>query len=170
MSHRQVTVRVDDRVACERCDVADHAVARMRGLLGRSDLPQGEGVLLRPAGSIHTFFMRFPIDVVFMNQEDVVIKVVHRLPPWRATGKKGAESVLELAAGEAESRGVEVGSWLKYDPPSHDQPTLREAAQTMSEYVVVLFVISAAIMAALAFMSGVVARLIDLAAAILAGA
>ncbi len=169
MSGNQVTMHIDDRIVCERCEVADHPVARMRGLLGRSNLPQGEGILLRPAGSIHTFFMRFPIDVVFLNEEHVVVKVVHRLPPWRAAGMKGAESVLELAAGEAESRGIDVGSTLAYDR-SQDEASLREAAQTMSEYVVVLFVISATIMAALVFMSGVVARLIDLAAGILAGA
>ena len=139
----------------------------MRGLLGRSDLPQGEGVLLRPAGSIHTFFMRFPIDVVFLNEEDVVVKVVHRLPPWRAAGMKGARTVLELAAGEAESRRIEVGSTMQFDPPSRGHVALREAAQTMSEYVIVLFVISATIMTAIAFMSGVVGMLIQLAADIL---
>ncbi|MBA3384088.1 MAG: DUF192 domain-containing protein [Actinobacteria bacterium] len=143
-------------------------MARMRGLLGRSDLPQGEGILLRPAGSIHTFFMRFPIDVVFLNEEDVVVKVVHRLAPWRAAGEKGAQSVLELAAGEAESREIEVGSTLRFDPAaSRTHIAFREAAQTMSEYVIVLFVISATIMAALAFMSGVVGMLIQLAADIL---
>ncbi len=170
MSHAHVIAHVEDRVVCERCVVADHPVARMRGLLGRSVLPQGEGVLLRPAGSVHTFFMRFPIDVVFMNEEDVVVKVVHRLPPWRAAGMKGARSVLELAAGEAESRRIDVGSTLEYTPATRDVVSLREAAQTLSEYVVVLFVISATIMAALVFMSGVVARLIDLAAGILGGA
>src|SRR5687767_6686802 len=115
MSSHQVTANVDDRVACERCDVADHAVARMRGLLGRSNLPQGEGILLRPAGSIHTFFMRFPIDVVFLNEEGLVVEVVPRLQPWRAAGVKGASAVLELSAGEAESRGIEVGSTLQFD-------------------------------------------------------
>jgi uncharacterized membrane protein (UPF0127 family) len=169
VSRQQVTAHVDDRVVCERCDVADHLVARMRGLLGRSNLPQGEGVILRPAGSIHTFFMRFPIDVVFLNDEDVVVGVVHRLRPWRAAGVKGARSVLELAAGEAEARGVEVGSKLAFDPPTRDPIALREAAQTLSEYVVVLFVISATIMTALVFMSGVIAMLIELASGILGG-
>jgi uncharacterized protein len=167
MSRGQVTAHIDDRVVCERCDVADHLVSRMRGLLGRSDLPQGEGVLLRPAGSIHTFFMRFPIDVVFLNEEHVVVKVVHRLQPWRAAGVKGARSVLELAAGEAEARGIEVGSALQFDPPAPSHVALREAAQTLSEYVIVLFVISATIMTAIAFMSGVVGMLIQLAADIL---
>jgi len=168
MTSHQVTVRVDDRVACERCDVADHAVARMRGLLGRSDLPQGEGILLRPAGSIHTFFMRFPIDVVFLNEVGVVVEVVPRLQPWRVAGVKGARSVLELAAGEAESRRIEVGSKLEFDAElSRVDAVFREAAQTMSEYVLVLFVISATVMAALVFMSGVVASLINLAADII---
>ena len=81
MSNRQATVRVNDRVACERCDVADHPVALMRGLLGRSDLPRGEGILLRPAGSIHTFFMRFPIDVVFLDADDRVLEISART--WR---------------------------------------------------------------------------------------
>jgi uncharacterized membrane protein (UPF0127 family) len=171
MTRHQVNVCVDDRAVCERCDVADHAVARMRGLLGRSDLPQGEGVLLRPAGSIHTFFMRFPIDVVFLNQEDVVIEVVHRLRPWRAAGAKGAHSVLELAAGEAESRGVAVGAKLQFEPsPSAEHLAFREAAQTLAEYVVVLFVISATVMTALMFMSEVVAMLIELASDILGSA
>jgi uncharacterized protein len=168
MSRHQVTVRIEDRVVCERCDVADHAVARMRGLLGRSDLPQGEGILLRPAGSIHTFFMRFPIDVVFLNDQDVVVEVVPRLQPWRVAGVKGARSVLELSAGEAESRGIEPGSKLELDAtPSREHLAFREAAQTLSEYVVVLFVISATIMTALVFMSGVVAALIELAADII---
>jgi uncharacterized protein len=168
MTRHQVTVRIDERVACERCDVADHAVARMRGLLGRSNLLQGEGILLRPAGSIHTFFMRFPIDVVFLNDEGVVVEVVPRLQPWRAAGVKGAHSVLELAAGEAESRRIEVGSKLEFDAElSRVDATFREAAQTMSEYVLVLFVISATVMTALVFMSGVVASLINLAANII---
>ena len=166
MSNRQATVRVEDRVACERCDVADHPVARMRGLLGRSDLPRGEGILLRPAGSIHTFFMRFPIDVVFLDADDRVLEVVPHLAPWRAAGVKGARAVLELAAGEADARGIRAGSKLTVDVESSPEAPVafREAAQTMSEYVIILFVISATVMTAIALMSGVVAALIDLAA------
>jgi uncharacterized membrane protein (UPF0127 family) len=167
MSRHQVTVCVGDSVVCERCDVADHAVARMRGLLGRSDLPRGEGILLRPAGSIHTFFMRFPIDVVFLDADDRVLEVVPQLAPWRAAGVKGARSVLELTAGEADARGIRAGSTLTLDVESpRANVAFREAAQTMSEYVIVLFVISATVMTAIALMSGVVAALIDLAAAV----
>ena len=165
MSRHQVTAFVDDSVVCERCAVADHLWARMRGLLGRSDLTQGEGVILRPAGSIHTFFMRFPIDVVFLGADDRVLEVVPHLAPWRAAGVKGARAVLELAAGEADARGIRAGSKLTLDVESPEaHAAFREAAQTMSEYVIILFVISATVMTAIALMSGVVAALIDLAA------
>ena len=97
---------------CERCVVADRARARMRGLLGRSDLAAGEGVLLRPASSIHTHFMRFAIDAVFLDRDLRVVEVRSALPPWRMARKRGAKAVLELRAGEAGRRGIEVGDAL----------------------------------------------------------
>jgi uncharacterized membrane protein (UPF0127 family) len=84
----------------------------MRGLLGRRQLPEGEGILLRPAGSVHTFFMRFPIDAVFLDREQVVLRVEPDVRPWRAVGQRRAHAVLELPAGEAERREVEVGQKL----------------------------------------------------------
>ena len=66
-------------VVVERCLVADRPWPRMRGLLGRASLPAGEGLLLRPAGSVHTFFMRFPIDVVFLDRELEVVGVAAEL-------------------------------------------------------------------------------------------
>ena len=104
--------RPDGRVVCERCLVAARPLRRMRGLLGRRSLPPDEGILLRPAGSIHTAFMRFPIDAVFLDRELVVVGIASDLPPWRAAGRKGAHAVLELAAGESGRRGVRVGEQL----------------------------------------------------------
>ena len=98
----------DDRVVCERCLVATSALARMRGLLGRSGLESGEGLYLQPAPSVHTFFMRFPIDVVFLARDGEVVKVVPGVKPWRTTAARGARAVLELAAGEADRRGIRV--------------------------------------------------------------
>jgi len=97
---------------CERCVVADRPLVRMRGLLGRRDLHADEGLLLRPAGSIHTHFMRFPIDVVFLDRDCRVVDVRDALRPWRMARKRGAKAVLELRAGEARRRGVEVGDVL----------------------------------------------------------
>ena len=101
-----------ERVVCERGLVADRALARMRGLLGRRHLPEGEGLLLEPAPAIHTAFMRFPIDVVFLDAYMRVIKVVDSLPPWRSAGARQARAVLELAAGQARQRGVTPGDRL----------------------------------------------------------
>ncbi|TMK95725.1 MAG: DUF192 domain-containing protein [Actinobacteria bacterium] len=85
----------------------------MRGLLGRSSLPSGEGLLLKPAGSVHTFFMRFPIDVVFLDRELQVVGVAPALRTWRTAGKRGAKRALELAAGEAARHGIEPGDRLR---------------------------------------------------------
>jgi uncharacterized membrane protein (UPF0127 family) len=101
------------RIVCERCFVADRPFGRMRGLLGRRSLPSGEGLLLRPASSVHMFFMRFPIDVVFLDRDLRVLSVAHRLRPWRIAGQRGARAALELTAGECERRGLRPGDRLE---------------------------------------------------------
>jgi uncharacterized membrane protein (UPF0127 family) len=114
MTRTPVTVTdAEHRVMCERCTVADRALTRLRGLLGRSELPAGEGLLLRPAPSIHTWFMRFPIDAVFLDRELRVLDVRSELRPWRIAGRRGARAVLELAAGEANRRGVRPGVQIR---------------------------------------------------------
>lgn len=94
-------------------ELADRPLPRMRGLLGRRGLPAGEGLLLTPAPSIHTAFMRFPIDALFLDRNLTVLCVVEQLRPWRVASKRGARSVLELSAGEAARRGVKVGDRLE---------------------------------------------------------
>src|SRR4029450_8281986 len=101
--------REDGRIVCERVVVADRAHRRMRGLLGRKYLRQGEGMLLRPGWSIHTALMRFPIDAVFLDADQVVIRIEHEVGPWRTVSCRGAREVVELAAGECRRRGLEVG-------------------------------------------------------------
>jgi uncharacterized membrane protein (UPF0127 family) len=106
-------VKLDDgALVCGECAVADTFATRLRGLLGRPSLPHGEGVLLRPAGSIHTWFMRFPIDAVFLDRELRVMRIASELGPWRTARRKHARAVLELAAGEAERRHIQVGERL----------------------------------------------------------
>jgi uncharacterized membrane protein (UPF0127 family) len=110
--------RADGSVACERCTVAHRMWPRMRGLLGKRSLESGEGLLIRPAPSIHTFFMRFPIDVVFLSRQGEVLKVAERVPPWRARSCRHSYAVLELAAGEAGRRGIAVGGRLDTAQPA----------------------------------------------------
>ncbi len=93
----------DGTVISERCRLATTPFARSKGLLGRSSLEPGEGMLFRPAGSIHMFFMRFAIDTVFCDRELVVLEVVRDLRPWRVAGHKGAKVVIELPVGAADA-------------------------------------------------------------------
>ena len=88
----------------------------MRGLLGKRELPGAEGILLRPASSVHTFFMRFPIDVVFLDGDGAVVRVAERVPPWRAVAARGSKAVVELRAGECEERELRVGDRVSLDP------------------------------------------------------
>jgi uncharacterized protein len=99
-------------VVCENCLLADNPWLRVKGLLGRKELPDGEGILLRPASSIHMAFMRFPIDAVFLARDLTVLKVVRELAPWRMAAKSRAHAVLELPAGTCERRGVREGDRL----------------------------------------------------------
>ena len=102
--------KVGGEVVCESCEIADTPFRRMRGLLGRSGLEQNQGMLFRPAGSIHMMFMRFPLDVLFCDRDLVVIGVERSLKPWRTAGRKGAKVVVELPVGAA--AGVEPGDRL----------------------------------------------------------
>jgi uncharacterized protein len=104
----------DGEVLCERCVVADTMFRRLRGLLGRRSLARGDGIVLRPGWSIHTAFLLFPIDVAFVDPDQVVLKVVQNLKPFRASLCRGARDVVELAAGEAERRGLKPGDRLTW--------------------------------------------------------
>ena len=130
----QVALANDDgSVVCEHCLLAETALARLRGLLGRSGLSSGEGMLLRPAASIHTGFMRFPIDAVFLDRENRVVKVAAELPPWRAAACRGARTVLELPAGEAARQGLRPGVSLtqvwRSEPASRPRPQAPASAR-----------------------------------------
>jgi uncharacterized membrane protein (UPF0127 family) len=117
--HELVVLRGDGgRIVCERCEVADTVIARARGLLGRKNLPSGAGLLIRPSFSIHTLFMRFPIDAVFIDRSGSVVDVVRRLKPWRAATRLRARAVLELPAGEADRLTLRVGERLEHAEPA----------------------------------------------------
>jgi uncharacterized membrane protein (UPF0127 family) len=130
----QVALANDEgTVVCEHCLLAETMFARLRGLLGRSGLSSGEGMLLRPAASIHTGFMRFPIDAVFLDRENRVVKVAAELAPWRAAACRGSRTVLELPAGEAARQGLRPGVSLtqvwRSEPASRPRPQAPASAR-----------------------------------------
>ena len=118
MTPRQARIEFDGGVVCERCLVADSFRFRLRGLLGHRGLRSDEGLLLIGSPSLHTTFMRFPIDVVFLDRELGVIGVKEGLKPWRAAGRRKAKHILELRSGEAARRGVGAGARLRLIEPA----------------------------------------------------
>src|SRR3954447_19862576 len=81
---RRVRIELDSgEVVSESCLIADNPWLRLRGLMFQSSLEAGHGLLIRPCSSIHTSFMRFPIDVVFCNRDLQVLEVAASVRPWR---------------------------------------------------------------------------------------
>jgi uncharacterized protein len=103
--------RTDGQPVC-RCRVATSFASRFRGLMGAARLPSGSGLLLPRTSSVHTHFMRFPIDVVFLDEDWRIVSLVEGLRPWRFAAAKAAASVVELAAGECERLGLAEGDVL----------------------------------------------------------
>ncbi|MDE3130107.1 MAG: DUF192 domain-containing protein [Acidobacteriota bacterium] len=101
-----------DGVVCARTEVADTIWRRMRGLLGRASLAPGDGMLFRGESSIHSAFMRFRFDAVFMDRDLRVVALAEQIPPWRARSARGARNILELAGGEISRTGLAIGDQL----------------------------------------------------------
>ncbi len=111
----RVTNQSKNTVLADRCIVANTFLSRLKGLLGTSSLSQGEGLLLVGEKSIHTFFMAYPIDVVYINAEKTVIRLDRNLVPNRI-GKHSAQSayILELPVGVINSSRTDIGDQLQF--------------------------------------------------------
>lgn len=108
MSHTLVHTHAQGRnILSDSLQIADSFFARSKGLLGRREFPMGEGLWIKSCNSIHTFFMRFALDAVFVDRELRVVSVHHSLKPWRITPLYfKATSVFELPAGTLEQFGT----------------------------------------------------------------
>lgn len=114
---RKLLIRNKTRgtVLATEADVADTSRKRRVGLLKHERLDPGQGLWIWPCEAIHTFGMRFPIDVLFLDRLKKVLKVKHGMPRGRIAGCLWAHSVLELPAGQAESTGTAVGDELEFE-------------------------------------------------------
>lgn len=109
----RVTNARTDGVLADRCAQANSVLGRGVGLLNRSSLDAGEGLLIRPCSSVHCFFMRFPIDVIFLDGDGKVLKMYAPLKQWRASRwVRGAKQTLELPAGTIAATETCVGDTL----------------------------------------------------------
>ena len=97
-------------------DIAETRRARRRGLLGREGLRDGEALMLSPCLAIHTAFMRFSIDLVFVDGDGQVVRTVSRVRPWRMAICLRARSVIELPGGHLDSCPVQAGDRMYLAP------------------------------------------------------
>ena len=112
----QVTNRARGTILATRLEVADSAPKRTKGLLGRDGLGSGEGLWIVPCESVHTFFMRFAIDLVYLDRKNRVKKVRSVVGPWRFSACLTAHSVLELPAGTIRNTQTAAGDTLEFMP------------------------------------------------------
>jgi len=99
-------------------EVADSGPKRGKGLLGRKGLEPGEGLWIIPCEAVHTFFMQFSIDLIYLDRKHRIKKLRSEVPPWRLSACFSAHSVLELAAGTIRNMQVKQGDTLEFRPAS----------------------------------------------------
>jgi uncharacterized membrane protein (UPF0127 family) len=95
-------------------EVADYGAKRRKGLLGREMLSRGEGLWIVPCEAVHTFGMKFPIDLVYLDRDKRVKKIRNNMPPWRISVCLSAHSVLELSSGSIRRTGTKPGDRLEF--------------------------------------------------------
>jgi uncharacterized protein len=114
----QLVNRRNGRVVAQAVSTAFDSASRRKGLLGRDSLASGAALVIAPTNAIHTWFMRFPIDVAFITRDGRIVKAVHRLPAWRMSLALRGYAVVELPAGALVSSDTVVGDLLALDPAS----------------------------------------------------
>lgn len=107
--------RTRSAVLASAAEIAGESAARRRGLLGRAALQSGEGLWIAPCEAVHCFFMKFTIDVLFLDKSLRVVKVRPSLKPWRIAASLRAHSVLELPEGVIRSSATQPGDQLEFE-------------------------------------------------------
>lgn len=114
---RLTRLLVDGEDVISRAEMATGLFDRMRGLLGRDGLAAGSGLFLSPCGGIHTWFMRFAIDVFFLDRDGRVVSIARQVRPFRmAFGGRHARSAIEVASGWLEPQRLKQGDRCTFDP------------------------------------------------------
>jgi uncharacterized membrane protein (UPF0127 family) len=103
------------RLLLEKVGITERVGERMRGLLSRPPLSEGEGLWIVPCSSVHTVGMGYPLDLVYLDRRGTVLKIVRRLRPWRFSACLGASVSLEIRAGAAEKIGLARGLRLVWE-------------------------------------------------------
>lgn len=110
-------------ILAEHAPVARSLFSRGKGLLGQRTLPPGSGLVLTPCRSMHTLFLAFPLDVLHVARDGTILRILHRLPPWRVGPLVlRSSAVVELPAGVAEHTGTQEGDQLTFEPDELPRP------------------------------------------------
>ena len=104
------------RVVAPRVELAITRASRRQGLLGRDGLDAGHALILAPCTSVHTFFMRFAIDVIFVRRDGEILKIRPDMTAWRLSGSFGAYATVEMQSGAAARAGLKPGDRLELVP------------------------------------------------------
>jgi uncharacterized membrane protein (UPF0127 family) len=131
---REMRLRVSNltrhTLLASSAELADRGEKRRKGLLGRERLLPGEGLWILPCEAVHTFGMRFPIDLVYLDRHHRIKKVRSNVPPWRLSACLAAHSVLELASGTIRDTQTKPGDRLEFS----SAPSPDERAGTLSSH------------------------------------
>lgn len=113
MSHKTVRNQTRNTLLVENLEIADNIWTRFLGLMGRQNLPDGHGLWLEPCADIHSFFMRFLFDAVFVNKNGIVLYMKESMKPSGFTHwVKGGRAVLELPAGTIAKTNTQLGDTI----------------------------------------------------------
>jgi uncharacterized membrane protein (UPF0127 family) len=108
-------------VVADQILTAFESATRRTGLLQHAALPEGSALVIAPTNAIHTFFMRFAIDVAFVAKDGRIVKTQVALRPWRVAGALRAYAVIELPSGTLERRATRAGDYLVFVPLAADR-------------------------------------------------
>jgi uncharacterized membrane protein (UPF0127 family) len=114
MNKLSIIDATNSRNVCSCAVLANTFLSRLVGLLGKRELPEGAGLLIRPSSGVHTFGMSFPIDIVSLDKQNRVIGLFEKTGPWKVSGVSlRTHSVLELPPGRIRQCGVSIGDQLE---------------------------------------------------------
>ena len=102
-------------ILADAAELADTSEKRRTGLLKHERLDPGQGLWIVPCESVHSFFMKFAIDLVYLDRNSRVRKIRHRMVPWRVSACLSAHSIIELPAGAVAASGTQAGDQLEME-------------------------------------------------------
>ena len=110
------TIKKEQITISQEAQMADTFLRRLVGLMFKKSISSGYALIFRNATSIHTFFMRFPIDIVFLDKDNQIIRICEALKPWRMVLCSRSKTTIELPAHKTSENSLKIGDFLQIEP------------------------------------------------------